>query len=209
MSLPETAYDPYAPRSSSKAKRGRPVKAAPPANSELSPGELKALKFHHYGAIAAQQAKVAAQNAEYKRLRKLAKADGIVLSDIDFMMKCAEVEDADILTGKAKREAEIMAWFALPVQFQPDMFGGDSREPGEDRAVREGEAAGFAGKDPSAPYDAASVQGQAWLRGWHKAQEQMRADLASAMEKRNSAKGGDELIQAGEDDDPFAEKEAA
>lgn len=174
-------------------------------NSDLSPGELKALKFHHFHAINAQAEKVAEQQAEYKRLRKLAKADGIVLSDIDFMMKCADVEDETILTDKAKREAEIMAWFALPVTFQPDLFGANEREPAEDRAFREGEAAGFAGKDAAPTYDAASPQGQAWMRGWHQAQEQMRADLASAMEKRNAAKGGDELIQGGDDGDPFAE----
>lgn len=172
--------------------------APPPRNSELTPAEAKALRFHHYGAIAAQQAKVAEQQAEYKRLRKLAKADGIILSDIDFMMRCAEIEDSDIISDRLKREIEIASWFALPVQFQADLFGNDNREPAEDRAAREGAAAGYAGKDPAPPYDATSAQGQAWMRGWHSAQEQLRADLQSAMEKRNMAR--DELI-AGED--PF------
>lgn len=174
-------------------------------NSELTPAEWKALKFHHYAAISAQQAKVAEQQAEYKRLRKLAKVDGIILSDIDFMMKCAEIDDPEILTDRIKREAEIAQWFALPIGAQPELFGAVDREPGEDRAAREGEAAGFAGKDCEPPYDANSPMGRAWTASWKKAQEQMLSDLASAMEKRNSEKDGDELISGHDADDPFAE----
>jgi ribosome modulation factor len=180
-------------------------------SGELTPAEAKALKYHHFHAISAQKEKVETEQAEYKRLRKLAKADTIVLSDIDFMMKCAEIDDPSILTDRAKREVEIMQWFALPVQFQPDLFGQDNREPAVDRAGREGEAAGFAAKAAEPPYDVSSEQGQAWMAGWHKAQEQARADLLSAMTKRNSVK--DELIKAAENgDDPFAdadEREAA
>lgn len=170
-------------------------------SGELTPAEAKALKYHHFHAISAQKAKVEEQQAEYKRLRKLAKADTIVLSDIDFMMKCAEIDDPSILTDRAKREVEIMQWFALPVQFQPDLFGQDNREPAVDRASREGEAAGFAAKAAEPPYDVSSEQGQAWMAGWHKAQEQARADLLSAMTKRNSIK--DELIHGEAHEDPF------
>ena len=134
-------------------------------SGELTPAEAKALKYHHFHAISAQKAKVEAEQTEYKRLRKLAKADTIVLSDIDFMMKCAEIDDPSILTDRARREVEIMQWFALPVQFQPDLFGQDNREPAVDRASREGEAAGFAAKAAEPPYDVASAQGQAWLAG--------------------------------------------
>ena len=152
-------------------------------NSELTPAEIKALKFHHFHAISAQKAKVAEQQAEYKRLRKLAKADGIVLSDIDFMMKCADIEDETILTDRAKREAEIMAWFALPVSFQPDMFTDLDAEPLEDRAAREGEAAGYQGKDAVPPYDASSTTGQAWMKAWHVGNKNRTEALASALEK--------------------------
>ncbi|GHC79526.1 hypothetical protein [Limoniibacter endophyticus] len=175
-------------------------------NSDLTPAELKALKFHHYKAISAQKAKVEAEQAEYKRLRKLAKADTIILSDLDFMMKCAAVEDDAVITDKARREAEIMSWFALPVHFQSDMFGGTDREPLVDRARREGEAAGYAAKDCATDYDGEARE--AWIAGWHDAQGQMLRDLASAMEKRNTAVDGDELISGGEEPFPV-EDEAA
>lgn len=174
-------------------------------SGDLTPGEWKALKMHHFRAIQAQKERVEEQQAEYKRLRKLAKADQIVLSDIDFMMKCAEVESAEIIPDRLRREMEIASWFALPVAYQADLFGGDSREPGEDRAEREGEAAGFAGKSDEPPYEPNSPMGRKWSKGWRRAQDQMLADLEAAMTKRNAVKAN-ELIK-GSDDDVFDEPE--
>lgn len=170
-------------------------------NSDLTPAEWKALKFDHFHKIAAQKAKLEAEQTEYKRLRKLAKADQIILSDIDFMLKCAEIEDETILTDRIKREAEIAAWFALPIQFQSDMFD-VGLEPLEDRAAREGEAAGYRGKEPTPPYDASSKAGQAWLKSWHDGNERRMADLATALEKKAVSSDEDELISGA---DPFEE----
>lgn len=177
--------------------------AAGPNNSgELSPAESKALKMHHYKAISAQKERVAEQQAEYKRLRKLAKADTIVLSDIDFMMRCAEIDDAEIISDRLKREIEIASWFALPIEYQPDMFSDMSREPGEERAAREGTAAGYAGKAAEPPYEANSPMGRAWTKAWKAAQKQMGKDLEAAMTKRNALKA-DELIKGTPDDPDF------
>lgn len=170
-------------------------------NSELTPAEWKALKFDHFHKIAAQKAKVEAEQTEYKRLRKLAKADQIILSDIDFMLKCAEIEDETILTDRIKREAEIAAWFALPIQFQSDMFD-VGVEPIEDRAAREGYSAGYRNKDPQSPYDTTGKPGQAWLKGWHDGNERRMADLATALEKKAVSSEEDELISGS---DPFEE----
>lgn len=155
-------------------------------NSELTPEERKALFFDHYRPIAAQLEIVRAAQAEYKKLRKLAKADKIALWEIDYALKCAEVEDETILPDRIRREAEIAAWFALPVDFQPDMFGSFDREPGEDRARREGRAAGASGKG-SNPYDENSPQGRAWAEEWRKEQKKNAEALVSVMEKRNAA----------------------
>lgn len=173
-------------------------------NSELSVGEQRALMFHHFNSIEAQKAKVKEAQDALKKLRKTAKADGIVMADLDYMARCAALEDPDIVPAEILRRAEIASWFALPVNFQPNMF--DDRTPLEDRAFEEGKAAGLLGKSPTAPYD--GTAGQNWLQGWHEGQRIMREDLQSAMEKRNAAKG-DELIQAGGEDpdvaDPFQE----
>lgn len=169
-------------------------------NSELTPDERKALFFDHYRPIAAQLERVKAEQAEYKRLRKLAKADKIGLWEIDYALRCAEVEDENIIPDRIKREAEIAAWFALPVEYQPDMFGDFGREPGEDRARREGRKAGATGNG-SNPYDENSVMGRAWADEWQKEQAKARDALVTAMEKRNAA-----AAAADDDDaDPFAD----
>lgn len=176
-------------------------------NSELSSGEQRALMFHHFNLVESQKAVVKAAQDALKKLRKTAKSAGIVMADLDYMARCADLDDPDIVPAEIMRRAEIASWFALPVHFQPDMFA--DRKPIEDRAFAEGEAAGLRGKDPEPPYDAGSPAGQAWLKGWHSGQAIMRDDLQSAMEKRNSAKAAeaDELIKGADNDDadPFSE----
>lgn len=154
-------------------------------NSELTPEQRKALFFDHYRPIAAQLELVREAQAAYKKLRKEAKAEGIALWEVDYALKCAEVDDDTIIPSRIRREAEIASWFALPVDFQPDMFGDFSREPGEDRARREGRAAGASGKG-SNPYDEHSPLGRAWAEEWTKEQETAREALKVAMEKRNT-----------------------
>lgn len=177
-------------------------------SGELTAAESRALMFHHFNLIEAQKLKVKAEQDALKKLRKAAKADGLVMADLDFMARCADLEDPTIAPDELRRRAEIASWFALPVNFQPDMF--TDRMPLEDRAYEEGVAAGLQGKNPEAPYDAASTAGQRWLQGWHEGQRQMREDLEAAMSKRNAEKpaNGDELISGHDADDPFADPEA-
>lgn len=167
-------------------------------NSEMTSDERKALFMDHYLPIAAQRERVKVEQAEYKKLRKLAKADKIALWEIDYALRCADVDDENIIPDRIRREAEIAAWFALPVEFQPDMFGDFSREPGEDRARREGRKAGTTGVGGN-PYDENSLMGRAWAEEWTAEQKKAQAALLSAMEKRN------ELIKGGDDADPFTD----
>lgn len=172
-------------------------------SGELTPAESRALMFHHFNLIEAQKLKVKAEQDALKKLRKTARADGLIMADLDYMARCADLEDPNIAPYELRRRAEIASWFALPVNFQPDMF--TDRMPLDDRAYEEGVAAGLQGKDPTAPYDAASQAGQRWLEGWHEGQRQMREDLEAAMSKRNAEKvaAADELISG--HDDPFAD----
>lgn len=165
-------------------------------NSEMTAEERKALFFDHYRPIAAQLEIVREAQAEYKRLRKLAKAEKIALWEIDYALKCAEVEDENIIPNRLKREAEIASWFALPVDFQPDMFGSFDREPGEERARREGRAAGATGRG-SNPYGEDSPMGRAWAEEWSIEQKKAREALQAAMEKRTQLIKGEDV-----DDDP-------
>lgn len=159
-------------------------------NSELTPTERKALMMDHYRQIGEAKDALDEARKEYNKRRKLAKADKIKLADIDFMFRCAEVDDADIIVDDLKRRAEIASWFALPVDFQPDMFGDFEREPGVDRARREGRAAGATGQG-SNPYDENSPQGRAWAEEWSAEQKKLRDAAQARMERANAAAAND------------------
>ena len=163
-------------------------------NSELTDGERKALAFHHLRATMAKKAVLDAAREGYKTARKQAKADGMVLADLDFMIRCSEIEDEGIVTDEIKRKTEIASWFNLPVLFQPDLFA--DRMDAQERITGEGEIAGLAGKNGESPYEKASQEDGWWLAGWRKGQDAMLKDFASAMEKKGNPIG---------DGDPFPE----
>lgn len=172
-------------------------------SKELTPAEAKALYMHHFGEILKQTERCKAENALRLKLRKEAKADGIVLADIDFGLRCAQIEDPQIIVNEQKRRAEIGRYFALPIGAQSE-FDFD-REPAVDRARREGERAGYEnGNFDTNPYDENSEQGRAWADGWKEAQAEMVQALKSAMEKKQAdrAKKASDLAAAdtGEND---------
>lgn len=156
-------------------------------NSKLTPAEGKALLFHHFNAIQAQQARVDAEIAERKRLRGLAKADGFVLADIDFMARCARLDDPTIVPAEIQRMTEIAEWMALPVQYQPDLFV--DRAPALERIEQEGEAAGLLGKNGDPEHDAGSPEAAAWVKGWKRGQKQLAKGI-KAQEKITPTEDG-------------------
>jgi len=155
------------------------------ATTELTEAERKSLFMHHFRRVQAQAAKVKIEADELKRLRKLAKADTIVLADLDFAARCAQVDDAAIVPEEIKRHIEIAQYFALPVGVQTEMDF--EREPANDKAKREGMAAFYAGS-PREPtqYAPDSRSGQAYMKAWDAAQSVEQADLAAAFQKKNA-----------------------
>lgn len=158
-------------------------------NSKLTPAEGKALLFHHFNAIRAQQARVDAARADLKVLRGKAKADGIVLADIDFMARCATLEDPEIVPNELKRMMEIAEWMALPVQYQPDLFV--DRAPAEERAEAAGVLAGMTGKTLEHDFNPGSPQAQAYEKGWKRGQKELAKGI-KAMEKITPAENDGE-----------------
>lgn len=151
-------------------------------SNELTPAERKALMMHHMRAISEQQAVCDRENEERKRLRKLAKADGIALADIDYGLRILKVDDADIIVDELNRHRELAEWFGLPVYTQGELDF--DREPAVDRAFREGAVAGSLGKDNDPPYGSPSALFDAWRDGWRQSQTEMAKDLETAMEKK-------------------------
>lgn len=154
-------------------------------SKDLTPAESKALFMHHFGIILKQSEICKAENNKRLKLRKEAKADGIILADIDFALRCAQIEDPDIIVNEQRRRAAIGQYFALPIGAQTE-FDFD-REPAVDRAKREGEAAGYAAKNADeVPYEENSDLGRAWLAGW-KAGNMQLAQWTIAKQKADAA----------------------
>jgi hypothetical protein len=175
-------------------------------NSDLSPEERRDLFFRHFNKISAQADRIAVLQAEMKTLRKTAKADGIVLADVDFAMRCATLEDDSIIVDELRRRTEIAAWMALPVEFQADMFGGDLT-PADDRAFAKGKLAKSLGKkgDPTMDgYDASTPQWNAWLNGFNDGDAP-----ADAKARKGARKGGKKNGAPSEAPPPDADAVAA
>lgn len=172
-------------------------------SNELTAAERKALMMHHMRAISAQQAVCDRENEERKRLRKLAKTDGIALSDIDYGLRILAIEDPEVITDELRRRHELAEWFGLPVHSQAEFDF--EREPAVDRAFREGAVAGSLGKDMNPPYGSPSALYDAWKDGWRQAQDSMLADFKTASEKLQAKKAITPVEDTGEDA-PFDEK---
>lgn len=170
-------------------------------SNELTPAERKALMMHHMRAISAQQSVCDRENEERKRLRKLAKADGIALADVDYGLRILKVEDADVIVDELKRHRELAEWFGLPVYSQGEFDF--EREPAVDRAFREGATAGSLGKDMEPPYGSPSALYDAWRDGWRQSQDSMLADFESANTKLQAQRegGGEDAPFEGDEDE--------
>jgi ribosome modulation factor len=167
---------------------------------ELTPAETKALFMHHFDKVLKQTEICKAENAIRQKLRKEAKADGIILSDIDFGLRCAQIEDPQIIIDEQKRRAEIGRFFALPIGAQTDMDF--DRMPAIDRARELGEAAGYASKNTdTVPYDENSDQGRAWLEGWKTGNMRLAEDFETAHQKKSASRNdADTAADDGEND---------
>jgi hypothetical protein len=163
-----------------------PAEATIGHNSKMTPQETRALYMHHYNQIAAQRSLVKAAQAIEKTLRREAKVNGIALRDIDFGLRCAELEDITIIPAELLRHSQIAAWMSLPVGTQKE-FSFKS-ETDIARAKREGATAGYLGKDAKSPYGPGSEEDQAWMAEWHAVQAQKRDDLQNAMTKASDAR---------------------
>jgi hypothetical protein len=150
-------------------------------NHRLSATEQRALFQHHFMPFMKADEAVKAATAERKRIKKLAKADGVLSRDLDFALRCATIDDETVLLDEHASRARILAWQGL-LPGQQALFDFDA-EPAVDVAARAGEAAGFNGRDPVPPHDASTQQGQRWMEAWHIGNKARTEALQSALAK--------------------------
>lgn len=167
-------------------------------SGELSPAEHRAVFMFHFNAVLAQTEICIRENDERKRLRKLAKAAGIPSADLDYALRIATIEDQQIIRDEHIRHAQIAAFFALPLGTQTDLDF--DAEPIEDRAAREGEAAGYRDAERTSPFGDNSKASKAWLKAYDKARAAAEADRATAEEKIRQRTASATADDTGEND---------
>jgi hypothetical protein len=170
----------------------------------LTENEEKALFFYHVRRDMASKARLKEIQAQIKADRKLAQADNIALSRIDFAEKALDADDKTTITQKVNDQIKIMEWLNIIPPASKDLFA--DRAPKEEKIEGQGEIAGMsaeAGVSRTSPYAKGSTDDEAWLRGWDRGQAIMRDDLESAMTKKRAAKSNEEP-PAASGTDPFA-----
>lgn len=160
-------------------------------------------RFHHHtAAITRQKAKCEAERAVLNKLRKAAKADGIILKELDAMMIVAD------MTPREQREhIERSKWYlemlAAPVGSQmtlgfdrkPD---NDDGSPAEqeilDTAYGQGFRAGLAEKDEfENPHQPNNSIGMKWLEGHRDGLTKLNKELAEQATRDEAVDLDDDL----------------
>lgn len=170
---------------------------------DLTEKDHKVLFFINRRDYLAAIAKQKAAAADLKRIGKQIKADlgEYGLDQIKTYEKAQTPEGQAELKAKQEAERQAMRFAGVPINTQLDIF--TDRAPLDERAYRDGEEAGLRGDTLTNPYNEASAEGQEYARGWHDGQ----GALFAGIKKKEAAASGDELIQAGDDGDPFPEAE--
>jgi|GEM_PF-1165551 len=167
--------------------------------------EEKGIFFNHLNTIVAAKERLDEVAGDYKKLRKVAKADGIKLEDMDFAMKALNMYDDSIIADNLRRQMNIARWLDLPIGHQTNFADVDRRD-GQEKAFNEGEVAGLRNLD-SSDHDYKGDLEQEWLKGWHKGRERLQA-----VSKAEEAEGAELLKNVGngsdaDDDNPFEDDE--
>ncbi|API52889.1 hypothetical protein BMW22_15800 [Rhizobium leguminosarum] len=171
-------------------------------SKDLTENEEKALFFFHVRKDMASKAKLKEIQAQIKADRKLAQADSIALSRIDFAEKALDADDKTTITQKVNDQLKIMEWLNIIQAYNNDLFA--NRAPKEEKIEGQGEIAGLAAAERVSNYAAASADDKAWLRGYDRGQAIMRDNLEKAMMKKRAKSSKEEPPASGSNPFPKA-----
>lgn len=155
-------------------------------DNTLTDAEESALFHEHFRPICEIDDRIAELNEQKKKLKRLAKNDGIAGEDLSWALRARKMDDTGLVVDALKRRFRIAGWLHfMPPGFQMDLFDDDKRSE-EERAYGKGAVAASFNRRPSPEldgFDTASPLGQAWLRGFHAEGEDRRANLETARAK--------------------------
>lgn len=150
----------------------KPPKDQPPL-VEVPPNAADLETFHyHVGCITRAKGNVELARKLLKNERRRASDSGINLGDLDLVLRMRE-EEPETVQATIKRIATYAGWMGLAPGFQGDLFtAADDKADQEKGAENEGYREGIEGISAVGErYDAASIIGQARLRGWSAGQK--------------------------------------
>lgn len=125
--------------------------------------------LYHVGKIERERAKVDLQRKSLKQVRRAAQDAGLILKDIDRVLKLRDEEPETVQEG-FRRQMEYARWLGLSPAPQADLFEAAPSEA--DRWFEEGKSDGLQGLTAAGDrYDPASEAGQARLKGHAAGQE--------------------------------------
>lgn len=168
---------------SAKPKEKTVLKVVPPTPPPETNMEREAFHFH-LGQIAQAQASAAFHRKNLKNTRRAAQDAGIVLHDLDTVMRMREEEPETVQAG-IRRLATYAHWIGLAPGVQADLFDHAGKAASDEAAAEEeGYIDGLEGKTAEGDrYDAANPIGQARLRGWRRGQDVILKHFAKKAEE--------------------------
>jgi len=174
-------------------------------SGDLTDQEEKALFFHHLRKDMATKARIKELQDLRKSDRKLAQADDIALSRLDFAEKALDAEDKTTVPQKVNDQLKIMEWLNIIPPRIGDLFA--DRAPRDEKIEGHGEIAGLSagpGILRVSPHAPGSPDDQSWLTGWDRGQAIMRDNLEKALTKKRASSSKEEPPAQVGDKDPFA-----
>mgnify|MGYP000877274527 CR=1 FL=1 len=173
-------------------------KATAPGLGHNAPDEgvflrhLQAIRAHTEGPLAEAKQRLKDEKGKLKDIRQLAKADGLVLKELDEALEDAQTERVDLI-AKEERRRLYRQWLGLPVGAQGELEL-DDRLPSIERERARwksmGNVDGRLAKVRAAPEGCPPNMVQSYLEGWDAGQEAlMRAGTLTSAAFKPAAPG--------------------
>lgn len=163
------------PSKSDAAENPKAVAGDNSAASARTEDQQRVIFFDHLKRVKKAAAVVADCEVELRAARKdlgdikkMVKAEGTLLVDIDTAIRLEE-GDAKVIQGEIENQVKVARWLNIPFGYQFDLLDRDER-PATDKANEEGKIAGLKGLPKKPPHDPSVPQYKSWMEGYGEGQ---------------------------------------
>ena len=168
-------------------RRQEKAAAKPEVDKSHNGGVTQELLLSHLADLNRLKSQEEKAKTAYKKARKKAKSDGIVLMDLDYAVSQAEKLPEEVIAAHNTR-IQYMDWMGIPTaKMLTKVEPTDERhleltdEERAENAKQDGYVAGREGKDQKQnPHDLNTPAGQGWMEGWHQGQKELVPGMQEA-----------------------------